>query len=233
MRNTGRYILILVGVLVLWNTIIIKPLKLFAVFLHELGHAATAFVFGFHIEGFRVNLNESGYALVQTQGWLPTFMVFNAGYLGSLLFAIAILYLRRTNLKKFVLGALAILFLSVSIAFSGFSFTLLYAVIFAIVVMLLYMLQNDTVNDWAIDIFVIAAVAYAIYDIVVDTIFLQINRYFHFLRGWGETQQMTDAVRLAQMTGIPAIVWGILWLVIALAAVYAVLAGSRGNRRRR
>ena len=39
MKQLGRYLIILIVVMVLWNTIVIKPLKIFTVYLHELGHA--------------------------------------------------------------------------------------------------------------------------------------------------------------------------------------------------
>ena len=227
MKNLGRYVLILTAVLVLWNTVVIKPLKLFAVFLHELGHSLLAVIFGAGIQGFRVNLDESGYALVQTKGWFSTFMVANGGYLGSVLFALLILYVKRTRLKEYILGIAAVILLAVSIRFSGLSFTLLYAAIFAACVILVYMLRNEKLNDWVVDILGIAAVAYAVYDTFVDTILLQLNLTFHMIRGWRVEQPATDAAQLAQMTGIPAMVWGVIWLFIALAGIQAVLLRSK------
>lgn len=222
MKQLARYGLILVVVVALWNTVLVKPFKLFAVYLHELGHSFMAFIFGYGIQGFRVNLNESGYALVQTKGWLSSFLVGNGGYLGGVLLGLLILYLRRTALKKYILGFLAILLLVISIFFSGPTFTLLYSAIFAAVVIGLYMLQNEKVTDWAVDILGISSVAYAIYDTFVDVILLQINVQFRFIRGW-YTQPMTDAVYLARLTHIPALIWGILWMGISLFAVYMVL----------
>jgi hypothetical protein len=228
----GRYVLILTMVMVLWNTIIIKPLKIFTVFLHELGHALMAVIFGYGIRGFKVNMNESGHTIVQSKSWLSDFMIASGGYLGSVIFALLILYLKRTALKKFILGSLAILFLTVSIKFSGFSFALLYSALFTIVVLMLYMLQNDTVTDWVLDIIGIASVAYAVYDTFVDTILLQLNLQFHLIGGW-KKQPVTDAVVLARLTHIPAIVWGILWFGIALFAVYITLLKSPGKTRGR
>ncbi|MCX7921944.1 MAG: M50 family metallopeptidase [Clostridia bacterium] len=230
MKQIWRYLLILILVLVLWNTIIMKPLKIFTVFLHELGHALMAFIFGYGIQGFKVNMNESGHTLVQAKGWFSMFMIANGGYLGSVLFALLILCLKRTFFKKYIMGTIAIVFLFVTIKFSGFSFALLYSVIFAAIVLVLYMAQNDKLTDWVIDIIGIASVAYAIYDTFVDTILLQINIYLHLITGWYK-QPVTDAVQLSKMTGIPAIVWGFIWLAIALFAVNATLIKpSKGKR---
>lgn len=223
--------MILVFILILWNTPVIKPLKIFTVFLHELGHSLMAFVFGYGIESFKVNFNESGYTLVQSKGWFSSFMIANGGYLGSVMFAILILWLSRTSFKKYIMGALAIIFLGITIKFSGFSFALLYAILFAVFVIILYMVDNESIEDWVIDIMGITAVSYAIYDTFVDTILLQLNVYFNILAGWGTEQPMTDAVQLAKMTGIPAIIWGFVWLAISLLAVNAVLLKPSKRKR--
>lgn len=232
MKQFGRYLIILIVVMALWDSLIIKPLKLFSVFLHELGHALMAFIFGHGIQAFKVNLNESGYTIVQSKGWFSSFMIANGGYLGSVLFAVLILYLKKTSLRKYILGTLAIVFLVVSIKFSGFSFTLVYSILFAVAVLVLYMIQNDRLTDWVIDIFGVASAAYAIYDTFVDTILLQLNVHFQLLKGWGGKQPFTDAVQLEKLTFIPAIVWGIIWMFIAFFAVYStLLKGSSKSRR--
>ena len=233
MKQKGRYFLILLVVIVLWNTTIIKPLRLFAVFLHELGHAFMALIFGYGIQAFKVNLNESGYVISQSKGWFSSFMIANGGYLGSVFFALLILYLKRTRFKKLILGSAAIVLLAVSIRFSGFSFTLLYSIIFAVFVIALYMIQNEKLNDWVIDIFGIGSVAYAIYDTFVDTVLLQINLKLHLIKGWKVEQPQTDAAQLAEMTHIPALVWGLIWLCIAIIAVNAVLLKGKGTKSRR
>lgn len=229
MKQTGRYLVILALVVALWNTIVIKPLKIFAVFLHELGHSLLAAIFGNGIQGFRINLDESGYALTLPKNGFSSFIIANGGYLGSVLFALLILWLKRTSLKKYILGVSAMLLLGVSIAYGKSVFTIIYAAIFAGMVLLLYMLHNEKLNDWVIDIIGVASAAYAVYDTFVDTILLQINLHFGLIPGWGAAQPMTDAMQLQKMTHVPAVVWGIIWLVIACVAFYSTI--MRGGRR--
>lgn len=238
MKQTGKYLIILILVIGLWNTIVIKPLKIFTVFLHELGHSLMAVIFGYGIKGFRINLDESGYALTLSKNAFSSFMIANGGYLGSVLFAILILYLKRTALKRYLLGASAILLLGVSIAYGKSIFTIIYAAIFAGFVLLLYMLHNEKVNDWVIDILGVSSAAYAVYDTFVDTILLQLNLRLQWIQGWKTTQPMTDAMQLQQMTHLPAMLWGFIWLVIACMAIYSVIlsggrksSGSRGKKR--
>lgn len=227
MKQKGKYIIILVLVVALWNTIIIKPLKIFTVFLHELGHSLMAVIFGNGIEGFRINLDESGYALTLPKSEFSAFMIANGGYLGSVLFALLILGLKKTFVKKYILGASAILLLGVSIAYGRSVFTIIYAAIFAGVVLLLYMLKKDKLNEWVVDILGVSSAAYAVYDTFVDTILLQINLKLHWIQGWKTTQPLTDAVQLQNMTHVPAVVWGIIWLAIACVSIYSAMAGGR------
>ncbi len=227
MKQKGRYIIILTAVILLWNTIVMKPLKIFTVFLHEFGHSLMAVIFGNGITGFRINLDESGYAMTMPKSELSAFIIANGGYLGSVFFALLILKLKNTFVKKYILGASAILLLGVSIAYGKSVFTIIYAAIFAGLILLLYMLRNEKLNDWVIDILGISSAAYAIYDTFVDTILLQINHKLHLISGWGAEQPLTDAVMIERMTHVPAVVWGMLWLIIACVAVYTTISGKK------
>lgn len=233
MKQQGRYLIILIAMIVLWNTIVIKPLKIFAVFLHELGHSLMAVIFGYGIKGLRINLDESGYALTLPKNELSAFIIANGGYLGSVMFAVLILGLKRTKAKKYILGISAILLLGVSIAYGHSVFTIIYSAIFAGFVLLLYMMRNERLNDWVIDIIGVCSAAYAVYDTFVDTILLQINLRLQWFRGWKPVQPLTDAVQLQNMTGIPAVVWGIIWFSIACIALYSIIFSSKTYSRSR
>lgn len=229
MKQNGKYLIILVAAVALWNTVIMKPLKLFAVFLHELGHSLMAVIFGYGIQGLRINLNESGYALTLPKNGFSAFMIANGGYLGCLVFALLILYLKRTPVKKFLLGTTAILLLVVSIKYGNSAFTILFSALFAGFVLILYMVHNDKLNEWVIDIIGISSVAYAIYDTFVDTVLLQLNLKLHLIQGWRTVQPLTDAVQLQNMTHIPAFIWGLIWLAISLLSVNAVLIKGKSS----
>ena len=232
MKQAGRYFIILVLMLVLWNTIIMKPLKIFTVFLHELGHAAMAVLFGYGLTDLKIFFNESGYVNANPKGWLSAFIIANGGYLGSVFFAIAILLLSRTKFRKYIIGVISIILLAVSFKYSGLSFTMLYSVLFAVFTIIIYMMQNEKVNEWVIDILGVVSIAYAIYDTFVDTILLQLN-YQLGLINFGGKPPTTDATNLAQLTHIPAIVWGLIWLGIAIFALYATLLKKKSGGRKK
>lgn len=66
----------------LWNTVILKPMKLCAVFLHELSHATACWITGGRVGKIQVDLDEGG--ITHYSGGLKTFIV-PAGYLGCAL----------------------------------------------------------------------------------------------------------------------------------------------------
>lgn len=233
MSRLGRYIGILAFVIVFWNTIVVKPLRLFAVFLHELGHAFMAVIFGYGISAFKINLDESGYTIVRTKGLFSDMMVASGGYLGSVVFAVLILYFGRTFIKDYILGALAILFMAISIKFSGVSFTLLFSSFFAIFVLILYMIRSEALNEWVIDIIGVSCISYAIYDTFVDTVLLQINNSFNIVKTWEKRQMITDAIRMQQLTNIPAIFSGLLWFGLSLFAVIVLIKKTGYTKSRK
>mmetsp|Transcript_22342 Transcript_22342/g.25888 ORF Transcript_22342/g.25888 Transcript_22342/m.25888 type:complete len:210 (+) Transcript_22342:143-772(+) len=67
----------------LWNTFILKPMKLIAVFVHELGHATMCWLTGGQVKGIEVYTNEGG--VTKYTGGIRL-CVIPAGYLGGALF---------------------------------------------------------------------------------------------------------------------------------------------------
>ena len=109
LNKTAKYIFLLSMMLVLWNTYILKPIKIVAMFVHEVGHFLMTFVFGDKL--FTITLSEFGHKSVVTSEWFSSFMIANGGYILSLLFAIFILKIKDGNRKKQILGILASLIL--------------------------------------------------------------------------------------------------------------------------
>ena len=175
MKQSGRYAVIFIAAMALWNTIIIKPLKILSVFFHELGHSLMAVIFGNGIAGFRIYFNESGYARTLPKDWFSAFIIANGGYTGSVLFALLILKLKKRRQGNTYLEHVPSCCLHVD-RIRRFFFTVIYAAIFAGFVIIIYMLRNDRINDWATDIIGVVCAVYAVYDTFVDTILLEINR---------------------------------------------------------
>lgn len=76
----GFYVAYYVLVFVLWRSEVLKPLKLLAVFVHEMGHASAAWLTCGKVKGIKVYANESG--LAGYSGGLRAFVI-PGGYVGG------------------------------------------------------------------------------------------------------------------------------------------------------
>jgi len=75
-------------VMALWTTPVILPLKILVVFFHELSHGLAALLTGGEIVSLSVNPEQGGVTLMRGGS---RFAILSAGYVGSLLFGVALL----------------------------------------------------------------------------------------------------------------------------------------------
>jgi len=73
----GGYVIIF---FLLWNTFILKPMRLLSVFVHEFGHASACWMTGGKVEGIEVYENEGG--VTKYRGGMRC-LVIPAGYVGG------------------------------------------------------------------------------------------------------------------------------------------------------
>lgn len=65
--------------MIFMNTVVVKPMKLIAIFIHEMGHASAAWLTGGSVEKIEVYQNEGGVTNFRG-GWRPA--IIPAGYVG-------------------------------------------------------------------------------------------------------------------------------------------------------
>ena len=75
--------------LAFWDTLLIKPFRLFMVLVHEVCHAGAALATGGEVIEMRTNLDESGHTLTEG-GFFP--LISSAGYVGSALAGSMLIY---------------------------------------------------------------------------------------------------------------------------------------------
>ena len=227
MKRLWRYILILIVVILFWNHPILGPLNNLSLVFHKIGHALTAFFSGYGYYAFERTLGTNGDAVIEANSWFASFMISNGGYLGSIFFSAMLLLLKKTNIRKYLAGCTAIIYLAICISYPGFNSTMVNSVIFASLIIIVYMIQKDILNEWIIDIIGISIIAYIIYDTFVSTLLFSLNQQISIVNSW-RTQLPDDIIRLSQSTNMPALLWGIIWLVIAVVVLNAiVLKGSK------
>mgnify|MGYP001954922468 CR=1 FL=1 len=106
LRGHWQLIAIVAAVFALWTTPVLIPLKILIVFLHELSHAVTAVATGGDIISISVSPHQGGEAW--TRGG-SRFLTLSAGYLGSLLIGVGILWIAlKTHLDRWLVAVLGL-----------------------------------------------------------------------------------------------------------------------------
>ena len=198
-----RYIallLIFIGIGLLWNTVLMYPLKIFVVFMHEASHGLAAVATGGRIVEIQINPQQGGHAL--TQGG-SRFWTLTAGYLGSLMWGgIILLLAARTRFDKAISILIGIGMVVISIGFGSATFTYLFGIGFGVALIAVGLFLPEVLNDWILRIIGVTSCLYAILDIKSDVL--------------DRAHLRSDARMLAELTNIPTEAWGALWIVIAI-----------------
>jgi hypothetical protein len=190
----------------LWNTPAVLPLKLFVVFLHEISHGIAAVATGGRIERIVIEANQGGACYC---GGGSPFVTLSAGYLGSLAWGLALVWLARFDRWAHwtiaaigvVVGLVTLLYVRTVFGF-GFGFGVSAALLVA---------ARRLPGPWNARLLYglgLTSALYAVLDIKSDII--------------DRPGLDSDAHMLAELTGVPTLVWGCLWIGIALGVVYLV-----------
>lgn len=210
-----RYIallLIFIAIGFLWNTLFVYPLKIFVVFMHEVSHGLAAIATGGRILEIQINPQQGGHAL--TQGG-SRFWTLTAGYLGSLLWGgIILLLAARTRFDKAISILIGFGMVAISIGFGESTFTYLFGIGFGVALIAIGFYLPEAVNDWVLRIIGVTSCLYAILDIKSDVL--------------DRSNLRSDARMLSEVTGIATEIWGVLWILIAIALTiwFLYLAGK-------
>ena len=210
----GKLLAIVAAVALLWNTPVVYPLKLLVVFLHELSHGVAAIATGGSISRIELTGREAGVCHTRG-GW--RFFVLSAGYLGSLAWGGAILLVAaRTNHDKQITMGLGILLAVVCLLYVRNAFGLVFGLAAAAGFAAAAKYLPDWGNDLLLKTVGLTSCIYAILDIKSDIL--------------SRSHMRSDARMLAEQTGIPTLVWGVLWIVIAaLGTLYFLAQASKGT----
>ena len=206
-RRLWLPLLVGLGAIVLWNTFVAYPFRVFVVFLHEISHGLAAILTGGELVSIGLSPNEGGVAV--TRGG-SRFLVLTAGYLGSLLFGALFLLLGgRRRWAPGVIGLIGIFTLVVTLVYVRSWFGLLYGLLAAAVFILFASKLKPEASEILLAAIGIMSCLYAVWDIASDILLRSVPS--------------SDASALADLTGVPAIGWGVLWTVASLGVIVAVL----------
>ncbi len=193
-------------VVLLWRTPVLFPLRLLVVLFHELSHGLAALATGGAIERIELGMNEGGVCF--TRGG-NAFLITSAGYVGSMAWGAALLVLSgRTDADRKLSVALGLFLAVITLAYVRTVAGFLFALSFALFLIVVGRKLSTTVNDLLLRMIGVTSCLYAILDISSDVL---------------ERRNIgSDAETLARTTGVPSVVWGVLWIAVSL--VVAVVA---------
>jgi hypothetical protein len=201
LRFLAGFAVYFVALWLLWNTPIVYPLKIFVVLLHEISHGMMAVLTGGSIESIKVTANQGG--LCECPGG-SRFLVLTAGYLGSLLWGAAILMAARGrgSIPKIGAAVIGVIVVGVTVLYVRNWFGFLFGFAFGGgLIAVGYYLAADGAAA-LLNALGLTSCLYAILDIKSDIL--------------DRPEVLSDARLLAQYTGIPTLIWGVLWVVVAL-----------------
>ncbi len=219
-RESVRTLLISVGLAVAlsfvpYANLLLYPFRLFVTFIHEGGHAVAALATGNSVQSLSIATDGSGEVMATHDGFLSGLFISSAGYLGATLYGAALLVLIRHKIAaRAILIATAIFIGLMSLRF-GYSnpFTLVSGIVLSGALLLAAKHAQERIANFLLSFVAVQCVLNALFDL----------RTLLNLSSPMEAQVHTDALNMAQATGIPAIVWALLWIGISLGLLRLAL----------
>jgi hypothetical protein len=199
--------------------ILTYPFRIFVTFIHEGGHAIAALLTGNSVASLSIATNASGETYTSQGGTISQIFVASAGYLGSMAFgALLLVLIRKTIAARMVLLGSAGLVLALTLvyglikpvlsglAWSAIPFTLLAGTLLTVGLVLVARYATARVATFFVSFLAVQCVLNALLDL--KTVF--------FLSSPFAPSVPTDAVNMANATGIPAIAWAVIWIAMAV-----------------
>ena len=213
-NSLQKELLILLGVAVvsifIWNTLLIYPIKLLVVILHEVSHALATIFTGGLVISMNVSTNLAGG--VSSEGG-NEFIIASAGYLGSLVFGILIFF--SADHKKLNLWSstiIAILLILFAANFFSDAIVIIFTIFYAALFYSAPRYIPQKITYWLMRTIGLVSSMYVLFDIKEDLLTLAYRK--------------NDAQQLAIITSVPAIYWGIIWFVLTLASLIFMIKFS-------
>jgi hypothetical protein len=203
-----RYFILLSALIVFcWDLPLLYPLKLLVVFFHESSHALATLLTGGTVKELVINPQQGGH-VISSGG--NAFIIFSAGYLGSLLWGVAIYAASVKSLHdKLIMRLLAFSVIAITVIFSRSLFSWIFGLVTGAAMLLSAQYLADKYNDFVLRLIGLTSMMYAPLDIYSDTI---VRSHLH-----------SDAYFLAQTVGGTTLLWGILWIVISVTVIFYCL----------
>lgn len=190
------------------------PFQLFVTFIHEGGHALAAVLTGNSVRSLSVNLDTSGLTetLIPQGGFFSQLFISSAGYLGAIAFGALLLWLVRHRVKTSVIlvGSAAVIAaltgvfgFFVPLTNLSFSpFTILSGGLLTLGLLASAKYMSRPAASFLVSFLAVQCVLNAIFN-------LRDLAWLSF------TPAHTDAANMQAATGVPAIIWALIWAAVS------------------
>jgi len=180
--------------------------------IHELGHALMALAMEGSVKKIELFSDASGTTTTSTKSKFGSFLVAIIGYPFSSLVSYFVFYILSVGYEKgFILG-ISILFLFMLILWIRNIYGAIWILAFCAINGYLIYINN-------IEYIKIAALLYAVF-IAVDAVFSALTVLFLSIK---QKEKAGDATLLKKITGVPAFIWGLLFVGISGYIFYLIL----------
>ncbi|MDT8370286.1 MAG: M50 family metallopeptidase [Longimicrobiales bacterium] len=192
----------------LWYTPVVYPLKIFVVLLHEVSHAVALWVTGGTVESIALDPRQGG--LTTGRGGIA-FVTLSAGYLGSLALGTLLVLAARSGRVRsdLLLALIGASVLVLTLLYIRGTFGIIYGALSGAALLAGARFLSTLWASRFIMALGLTSVGYAILDIKSDIL--------------DRPGIQSDAAMLAELTGIPTVVWGVVWIALALWAALRLL----------
>jgi hypothetical protein len=225
--------------IVLWfipfAEIITYPFRIFVTFIHEGGHAIAALLTGNSVESLSIATNASGETYTTGGGRFSQVFVSSAGYLGSMAFgAFLLVLIRKAIAARIVLIGSATLIFALTLIYglikpamsgvvsSALPFTILAGTLLSVGLIAVAKYASARVATFFVSFLAVQCVLNALLDL---------KTVFYLSSPFGPNVP-TDAVNMANATGIPALFWSIAWIAIAIGILAVTMRLYVSSRKK-
>jgi hypothetical protein len=213
------------------------PFRIFVTFIHEGGHAIAALVTGNSVQSLSVAMNGNGETYTTQGGMFSQMLVSSAGYIGAMTYgALLLVLIRRSVAARLVLVGSAVVVFALTTIFgvvkpivagtwgslSGVPFTLIAGLIISVGLFAVARFASARVATFLVSFLAVQCVLNALLDL--KTVF--------FLSSPFATTVPTDALNMANATGVPALIWSIVWISLSVLILAVAVRQYVGSRRR-
>lgn len=219
---------------------IVYPIRLFVTFIHESSHALMAVLTGGSVQSLTISVDTSGLTYSAPSGFIGGLLTSSAGYIGTTVFGVVMLYLIRKNFSPnkiltalgIFVGAMLLIFtvvspifnfLSLQIAFSSVLFTVLAGGILTAGLIALGIFSDPRLARFAVAFLAVQCLLNAILDQVT---------LFAINSPLSGSNVANDAANMAAATHLPAIMWVVIWIGISITMISVGLRLYAVNKAR-